>query len=87
MFRIVLAVVTALALSACGPSAKVDPAKPWDTLLPWNHSFSGIQKLPSGVEYIVVRKGDGETLGRLNKAIDTIKANGTLQAIVQKWGV
>ena len=60
MFRIVLAAITALALSACGPSAKVDPAKPWDTLLPWNHSFSEIQKLPSGVEYIVLRKGDGK---------------------------
>jgi polar amino acid transport system substrate-binding protein len=35
----------------------------------------------------VVRKGDSETLERLNKAIDTIKANGTLQGIVQKWGV
>lgn len=60
MFRIVLAAITALALSACGPSAKVDPAKPWDTLLPWNHSFSEIQKLPSGVEYIVLRKGEGK---------------------------
>lgn len=35
----------------------------------------------------VVRKGDTETLDRLNKAIAIIKANGTLQGIVQKWGV
>lgn len=60
MFRIVLAAITALALSACSPSVKVDPAKPWDALLPWNHAAADIQKLPSGVEYIVVRKGDGK---------------------------
>jgi polar amino acid transport system substrate-binding protein len=36
---------------------------------------------------LVTRKGDTETLNRLNSAIDAIKADGTLQAIVQKWGV
>lgn len=36
---------------------------------------------------LVTRKGDTETLNRLNTAIDAIKADGTLQAIVQKWGV
>lgn len=60
MFRIVLAAVTALALSACGPSVKVDPADPWASLHPWNHTAANVEKLPSGVEYIVVRKGDGK---------------------------
>ncbi len=62
MFRIVLAAVTALALSACGPSVKVDPADPWASLHPWNHAAANAQKLPSGVEYVVVRKGDGKGL-------------------------
>ncbi|HEY0201009.1 MAG TPA: ABC transporter substrate-binding protein [Burkholderiaceae bacterium] len=36
---------------------------------------------------LVVRKGDTQTLERLNKAIAAIKADGTLQRIIQKWGV
>ncbi len=60
MFRFALAAVAALAVASCGPSVKPDPADPWATLLPWNHSFAGIQKLPSGVEYIVIRKGEGK---------------------------
>lgn len=36
---------------------------------------------------LVVRKGDAELLGRINKAIAKIKADGTLAAIVQKWGI
>jgi polar amino acid transport system substrate-binding protein len=36
---------------------------------------------------LVVRKGDTETLNRLNKAIAAIKADGTLAKIIQKWGI
>ncbi|MDF3838710.1 ABC transporter substrate-binding protein [Cupriavidus basilensis] len=36
---------------------------------------------------LVVRKGDTETLARLNKAIAKVKADGTLAGIVQKWGM
>ena len=36
---------------------------------------------------LVVRKGDAATLERLNKAIATIKADGTLVQIVKKWGI
>lgn len=36
---------------------------------------------------LVVRKGDAETLARLNKAIAAIKADGTLAGIVKKWGI
>ena len=36
---------------------------------------------------LVVRKGDTELLNRLNKAIATIKSDGTLAKIVQKWNM
>lgn len=36
---------------------------------------------------LVVRKGDTETLQRLNKAIAAIKADGTLARITAKWGI
>ena len=60
MKRLVLAVVAALTLSACSPSGAVDANDPWPTLQPWNHARADVQKLPEGVEYIVVRKGDGK---------------------------
>ena len=37
--------------------------------------------------WLVVRKGYTETLTRINKAIAKIKADGTLDAIVKKWGI
>lgn len=73
MIRSVLAAMAALALSACGPAAKVDPADPWATLQPWNHGVAGIQKLPSGVEYIIVRKGDGK--GPFPSPTDKVEVN------------
>ena len=36
---------------------------------------------------LIVRKGDTETLNRINKAIATIKADGTLAQITKKWGI
>lgn len=36
---------------------------------------------------LVVRKGDTELLNRLNKAIATIKSDGTLAKIVHKWNM
>ncbi|MEE1865845.1 ABC transporter substrate-binding protein [Pseudomonas auratipiscis] len=36
---------------------------------------------------LVVRKGDAETVKSLNKAIASIKADGTLEAILKKWGL
>ena len=35
----------------------------------------------------VVRKGDTETLQRLNKAIAAVKADGSLAAVIKKWGI
>ena len=35
----------------------------------------------------LVRKGDTETLARLNTAIASIKADGTLDNILNKWGL
>lgn len=36
---------------------------------------------------LVVRKGDTETLERLNQAIASIKSDGTLASILKKWGL
>lgn len=36
---------------------------------------------------LVMRKGDTNMLSRVNKAIATIKADGTLAKVVQKWGI
>ena len=41
----------------------------------------------SGDVCFVVRKGDTALRERLNKAIATLKADGTLQAIQQRWGI
>ncbi|CAN7524569.1 ABC transporter substrate-binding protein [Variovorax sp. LjRoot84] len=57
------------------------------------NTFTGVKLVDSykpvnvGDVCLVVRKGDTETLARINKAIATIKADGTLQKIVQKWGI
>ncbi|GAB7549175.1 ABC transporter substrate-binding protein [Cupriavidus sp. 8B] len=57
------------------------------------HAFPGVKLVESykpvniGEVCLVVRKGDTETLNRLNKAIAAIKADGTLAKIVQKWGM
>lgn len=59
MKRLVFAAAAMLALSACTPAA-VDPNDPWAALEPWNHSRADVEKLPSGVEYVIVRKGDGK---------------------------
>lgn len=59
MIRMALAAIAALALTACNPAA-VDAADPWATLQPWNHGRPGVEKLDTGVEYVVVKKGDGQ---------------------------
>ncbi|WP_281078417.1 transporter substrate-binding domain-containing protein, partial [Variovorax paradoxus] len=57
------------------------------------NTFPGVKLVDSykpvnvGDVCLVVRKGDTETLARLNKAIAAIKADGTLAKIVQKWGI
>ncbi|CAN7512766.1 ABC transporter substrate-binding protein [Variovorax sp. LjRoot290] len=57
------------------------------------NTFTGVKLVDSykpvnvGDVCLVVRKGDTETLARINKAIAAIKADGTLQKIVQKWGI
>ncbi len=74
MFRLVIAAMAALALAACSQSVgTVDAKDPWKTLYPWKESWKEIHKLPSGVEYIVVRKGDGKS-GFASPA-DTVKVN------------
>lgn len=55
--------------------------------------FQGVKLAPNykaqnvGDVCLVVRKGDTALLERINKAIATVKADGTLAAIIQKWGV
>ncbi|BEP95374.1 ABC transporter substrate-binding protein [Acidovorax sp. A79] len=57
------------------------------------NTFQGVKLAegykPSNVGEVclVVRKGDTETLARLNKAIAAVKADGTLTQIVKKWGI
>lgn len=56
-------------------------------------TFRGVKLAPDykpqnmGDVCLVVRKGDTALLERLNKAISAIKADGTLAAIIKKWGV
>lgn len=56
-------------------------------------TFPGVKLVESykpvnvGDVCLVVRKGDTELLARLNKAIAAIKSDGTLDKIVQKWGI
>ncbi len=89
LLRLALGLLTVLALAACQPSVgKIDEADPYAKLLPWNHNWKEIQKLPSGVEYIVIKKGDAKGAypspadkikvhydGRLAKSGETFDAN------------
>jgi polar amino acid transport system substrate-binding protein len=47
----------------------------------------GYKPVSVGDVCLVVRKGDTETLARLNKAIAQIKADGTLDKIIKDWGI
>ena len=73
MKRLVLAFVAALTISACSPAGAVDPNNPWAALRPWNHGRADIVKLPSGVEYYVLHKGDGK--GVSPGVRDTVEVN------------
>ncbi|HVY88469.1 MAG TPA: FKBP-type peptidyl-prolyl cis-trans isomerase [Hyphomonadaceae bacterium] len=74
MFRLVIAAVAALAMAACSQSAgTVDAKDPWKTLYPWNHSWKEVHKLPDGVEYVIVRKGDGKS--GFPSPADTVKVH------------
>ena len=60
MIRYLLAGLAMTLLAACQPSLKINPEDPWASLHPWNHGWKEVQKLPNGVEYVIVRKGDGK---------------------------
>ncbi|MCW5323032.1 amino acid ABC transporter substrate-binding protein [Verminephrobacter aporrectodeae subsp. tuberculatae] len=55
--------------------------------LPGVKLAAGYQASSMGDVCLVVRKGDAATLARLNRAIATIKADGTLAQIIRKWGI
>ncbi len=48
---------------------------------------NGYKSANVGDVCFVVRKGDTETLQRLNKAIAAVKADGSLAAVIKKWGI
>lgn len=73
MIRYLLAAMTALVLAACQPTLKIDQEDPWKSMHPWHHNWKEVQKLPSGVEYVVIRKGDGK--GGFPSPVDKVEVN------------
>lgn len=59
MIRTCLAFAFAVLLAACQPAAKIDPADPWASLYPWKADQKGLETTENGVQYVVIRKGDG----------------------------
>ena len=78
MNRLVLAFVAALTISACSPGGAVDTKDPLTALQPWNHSRAGVEKLPNGVEYYVVRKGAGKEAAPGERDMVEVKYEGRL---------
>jgi FKBP-type peptidyl-prolyl cis-trans isomerase len=73
MVRYILAAMAAFVLAACQPTLKIDQTDPWKSLYPWKHNWKEVQKLPSGVEYVVIRKGDKS--GPFPSAADKVEVN------------
>lgn len=73
MIRIAAAAAALLALSACQPGLKVDPADPYATLHPWDPEREGVETTPSGLSYYVVARGDGK--GPSPQATDRVKVH------------
>jgi FKBP-type peptidyl-prolyl cis-trans isomerase len=71
MIRYLLAGLAVVLLAACQPALKINAEDPWASLHPWNHGWKEVQKLPNGVEYVVIRKGDGK--GLFPNAIDQVE--------------
>jgi FKBP-type peptidyl-prolyl cis-trans isomerase len=71
MIRYLLAGLAMALLAACQPALKIDAEDPWASLHPWNHGWKEVQKLPNGVEYVIIRKGDGK--GVFPNAIDQVE--------------
>jgi FKBP-type peptidyl-prolyl cis-trans isomerase len=71
MIRYLLAGLALALLAACQPALKIDAEDPWASLHPWNHGWKEVQKLPNGVEYVIIRKGDGK--GVFPNAIDQVE--------------
>jgi FKBP-type peptidyl-prolyl cis-trans isomerase len=61
VIQFVALALAAVVLAACQPSIKdIDRQDPFKTLHPWKHNWKEVQKLPSGVEYVIIHKGDGQ---------------------------
>lgn len=73
MFRFILAALAAITLAACSPAPKIDAADPYKSLYPWNPKWKGVVTLDSGVQYIVIKKGEGK--GEKPKPEDRVEVN------------
>lgn len=58
--QLALAAALMLGLAACQPSVKINAEDPFTTLYPWNHKWKQVEKTETGLEYVVIRKGDGK---------------------------
>jgi peptidylprolyl isomerase len=73
MVRLCLAVFTAVFLAACQPSATINAEDPYQSLYPWKPDLKGVQTTDNGVQYIVIRKGDGK--GEFPTAMDEVEVH------------
>jgi peptidylprolyl isomerase len=83
--RFALALVAAIVLAACQPGVKIDKNDPFASLYPWDPKAKGVQTLDSGVQYIVITKGDGK--GPFPAELDQVEVNydGRLAANGEKF--
>ncbi|MDZ4760898.1 MAG: FKBP-type peptidyl-prolyl cis-trans isomerase [Alphaproteobacteria bacterium] len=73
MMRLLLVLIAAMALAGCQPVAKIDKDDPYASLHPWKPDARNVETLPSGVQYVVVSKGDGR--GVFPAAIDEVEVH------------
>lgn len=75
---------------------RIDVAVGDGPVMLYNIANSGVKNVRAAKSYqkqmqiniaIAVRKGDKELLGTINRGIATIKADGTLDAILKKWQI
>lgn len=57
---LIATLMVAVFAAACSPSAKINEEDPFSTLHPWNAYWSQVKQTESGLQYIVVKKGEGK---------------------------
>jgi len=73
MLRLLMAGLAAAFLTACQPSASINREDPYASLHPWNPDRKGVETTDNGVQYIVIRKGDGK--GPFPTAMDEVEVH------------